>query len=262
MRKVLTTAASAAILLSVGAGPVLADEHESDSIPVRPIEGWTCTYNEGKGRADLDKANAAWNEWMDERGQEDYLAFLMTPQFFGEETFDFAWIGVARDGHAFGAGTDLWLSEAGEAGEMFNEAISCSSHSAFISMNVKRMPPSDEEGDGQFVLNFSNCSLKQEGDDAFDNFMAAQEEWNAYADEHGFEYNAWVWWPMYGETDDSYDFKYIAGSDDYTTVGANWQLYADGHWKKSSDLFKDHLDCDISRVYDATMIREWADEDD
>ena len=107
MRKVITTAASAAVLLMVGAAPVLADEHESDAPPVRPIEGWTCTYNEGKGRADLDKANAAWNEWMDEHDQNDYLAFMMTPQFFGELNFDFAWIGVARDGHAFGKGTDL-----------------------------------------------------------------------------------------------------------------------------------------------------------
>ena len=88
------------------------------------------------------------------------------------------------DGDAGAAG------EGGEVAAMFAEVITCSSHSAFISMNVKRMPPSDEEGDGQFVLNFSNCSLKQEGDEAFDDFMAAQEEWNAYADEHGFDYNA------------------------------------------------------------------------
>ena len=206
MRKVLTTAASAAILLSVAAGPVLADEHESDAVPVRPVEGWTCTYNDGKGRADLDKVNAEWNKWMDANDQNDYVAFLMTPQFFGEWAFDVAWIGVARDGNVFGSGTDLWLSEGGEVAAMFAEVITCSSHSAFISMNVKRMPPSDEEGDGQFVLNFSNCSLKQEGDEAFDDFMAAQKEWNAYADEHGFDYNAWVWWPMYGEADDSYDF--------------------------------------------------------
>ena len=257
----MTMAASAAVLLAVGAGPVLADEHESDAPTVRPIEGWTCTYNEGKGRADLDEANAAWNAWMDEHDQNDYLAFMMTPQFFGELNFDVAWIGVSRDGHAFGSGTDLWLAEGGEVGAMFADAISCSSHSAFISMNVKRMPPSDEEGDGKFVLNFSNCSLKQEGDDPFEGFMAAQKEWNAYADEHGFKYNSWVWWPMYGETDDSYDFKYVSAASDYTTVGANWQLYADGHWRKSSELFREHLDCDSSRVYDATMIRDWADED-
>jgi hypothetical protein len=254
-------AASAAVLLAVSAGPVLAQDEESEALPVRPVEGWTCKYNEGKGRADLDEVNEEWNEWMDERGQDDYLAFIMTPQFFGELAFDVAWIGVARDGHAFGAGTDLWLSEGGEVGAKFGEVITCSSHSGFISMNIKRMPPSDEEGDGQFVLNFSNCSFKKEGEGVFEEFMAAQGEWNAYADEHGFDYNAWLWWPLYGESDDSYDFKYVVGASDYTTVGSNWQLYADGHWRKSSDLFEGLLDCDVSRVYDATMVREWADED-
>ena len=262
MRKVSTMAAATVICVGIGAGPVLADEHESEALPVRPVEGWTCTYNDGKGRADLDKVNAEWNAWMDSTGQDDYLAFIMTPQFFGEWAFDVAWIGVARDGHAFGTGTDRWLSEGGEIGAKYGEVLTCSSHSAFISLNVKQMPPSDEEGDDQFVLNFSDCSLKQDSDEAFDEFMAAQNEWNAYADEHGFDYSAWVWWPMYGESDDSYDFKYVAASSDYTTVGANWQLYADGHWKKSSDLFQDHLECDISRVYDATMVREWADEED
>jgi len=257
----MTAAASAAVLLAVGAAPVLADEHESDASPMRPVEGWTCTYNEGKGRADLDKANAAWNEWMDEHDQHDYVAFIMTPQFYGEWNFDFAWIGVARDGHVFGSGTDLWLNEGGEVAAMFNDAISCGSHSAFVSMNVKRMPPSDEEGDGKFVVNFSNCSLKQKGDEAWDKFMAANDEWNAYADENGFEYNAWMWWPIYGETDDSYEFKFVSATSDYTTLGANWQLYTDGHWQKSNELFDEHVDCDISRVYDATMVREWADEE-
>ena len=104
-------AASAAVLLAAGAGPVLADEHESDAPTVRPIEGWTCNYNDGKGREDLDEVNEEWNEWMDETGQEDYLAFIMTPQFFGEWAFDVAWIGVARDGHAFARCSLVWLFE-------------------------------------------------------------------------------------------------------------------------------------------------------
>jgi hypothetical protein len=259
MRKGLILAASVAVILPLGA--VVADDHEDESPNFRPVEGWTCTYNDGKGRADLDKVNAEWNKWMDKNGQEDYLAFLMTPQFYGEWNFDVAWIGVARDGNAFGTGTDAWLTKGGEVGAKFAEVVTCQSHQAFVSMNVKSMPPSDEEGDGKFVLNFSNCSLESEEDGAFDAFMAAQKEWNAYADEHGFDYNAWIWWPMYGEPDDSYDFKYITGSSDYTAVGANWQLYADGHYKKSNEIFNDLLDCDSSRVYDAEMIRTWADED-
>lgn len=260
MSKALALAAAVAVILPFGTA--VADEHEEEETSSwRLVEGWTCSYNDGMGREDLDKVNAEWNAWMDEKGHDDYTAFLMTPQFVGEWNFDVAWIGVARDGHAFGAGADSWMSEGGKVAAKFSEVITCPSHSAYVSTNVKRMPPSDEQGDGQFVLNFSNCSLKSDDDGAFDGFMAAQKEWNAYADEHGFEYNAWLWWPMWGETDDSYDFKYLSATSDWTTVGANWQLFADGHWRKNREMLADHLDCDISRVYDATMIRSWADEE-
>lgn len=248
------------MFLVVGSGTVLAQDDEP-APPLRPVETWTCDYNEGKTRADLDKANAAWNKWMDETGQDHYTAFIMTPQFFGEWNFDVAWVGVAKDGNSFGKGTDRWLSEGGEIGAMFGEVVTCSSHGSFVSMNVKRMPPSDEEGDGKFVIEFQNCSLEKETDGAFDEFIEAQEQWNAYADEHGFDYNAWVWWPIHGETDDSYDFKYVSAIADYTTFGANWQLYADGHWRKSNELLDALLDCDIARAYDGTMLRWWADDE-
>ena len=259
MKKAIT-AASAAMLLVMGSGSVLAQDDEP-APPLRPVEAWTCDYIDGKTRADLDKVNAEWNKWMDETGQDHYTAFIMTPQFFGEWNFDVAWVGVAKDGNSFGKGTDRWLSEGGEIGAMFGEVVTCSSHASFVSMNVKRMPPSDEEGDGKFVIEFQNCSLEKETDGAFDEFIEAQEQWNAYADEHGFDYNSWVWWPIHGETDDSYDFKYVSAIADYTTFGANWQLYADGHWRKSNELLDSLLDCDIARAYDGTMLRWWADDE-
>lgn len=262
MKRTITTAASAVLFLFVGSGSALAQDEEADTPSSRPVEGWTCHYNEGKSRADLDKVNAEWNEWMDETGQEDYFAFLMTPQFFGELNFDVAWIGVYRDGHALGAGTDLWVNEGGELGAKFGEVVNCSSHMAFASQNVRKPQSNDEESDGQFVLNFANCSFEKDDDGAYDEFMAAQKEWNAYADEHGITGGAWIWWPIYGEADDSYDFKYIVGNPDYTALGANWQKFSEGHWRKSEELFGDLLDCDISRVYDASVIREWADSDD
>ncbi len=90
--------------------------------------------------------------------------------------------------------------------------------------------------------------------------MAAQKEWNAYAEEHGIRESAWVWWPVYGESDDDYDFKIAVGMPDHTTAGANWQLYSEGHYEKSSELFSDLLDCDISRLYDGRVVREMADD--
>ena len=259
MRKVILTAATAGLVLTSGAGSVFAQDEEVEYPNMRVVESWTCKYNEGKGRADLDKANAAWNKWMDETGQDDYTALIVTPYFFAEAAFDVGWIGVARDGHAFGEGTDRWINEGGEIGAMFAEAITCDSHSAWVSMNVD---PSEndgsDEGDDTFVLSFSNCSIKD--DHTFRDYLAATRQWNEYAAEHGFKQAGWVWFPVAGESDDDYDFKFAGGEDDYRTMGANWQLYMDGHWRKSSELFDPVVKCDVSRIYNATMLRRWADE--
>jgi len=145
-------------------------------------------------------------------------------------------------------------------GEMFNEVITCDSHSAWVSMNVD--PPENDgndEGDDTFVLSFSDCSIKD--DHTFEDYLAATEQWNEYAAEHGFKQAGWVWFPVAGESDDDYDFKFAGGEDDYRTMGANWQLYMDGHWQKSNEIFDDIVKCDVSRIYNATMIRRWADED-
>jgi hypothetical protein len=48
---------------------------------------------------------------------------------------------------------------------------------------------------------------------------------------------------------------------DNATAGANWQLFADGHWRKSEEMFEGILDCDISRVYDGTVRRRMTAED-
>ena len=257
MNKILTTFVSGSLLLS--AGLAIADGHEGDKPTFRPVETWTCDYNEGKGPDDLEEVNAEWNDWMDDENQNDYFAALVTPQYYGEWPFDVAWLGVWRDGNAMGTGTDLWLTEGGEIGAAYGEVVNCKSHTNFASQRVRAPQPNDDESDNTFVLTFSNCSIKD--GKSYEDFMAAQEAWNAYADEHGIMEGNWVWWPIFGESDNDYDFKYVAGMDDHTQTGANWQKYSEGHYAKSSELFDGILDCDIGRMYDARVVREMADED-
>ena len=71
MRKVILTAATAGLVLTSAASSVFAQDEEVEYPNMRVVESWTCEYKEGKGRADLDKANAAWNEWMDKTGQAE-----------------------------------------------------------------------------------------------------------------------------------------------------------------------------------------------
>jgi hypothetical protein len=160
-----------------------------------------------------------------------------------------------------GAGTDHWLTEGSEMGARFFEVMDCDSHTLFATMNVKQPPENDDEDDNTFVLAFSDCSIKD--GKTFEDYMAAQTEWNAYADEIGMVSGAWVMWPIWGNNVDAdYSFKYLGSADDYTGLGANYQLMAGGHWRKSSELFDDLVDCDSSRIYSATAVREMAEDDD
>lgn len=252
MKKTLTTVLSALVFLCAGSGAVLAQE-EADAPNLVPVETFTCDFNEGKGPADLDAVIAEWNDFMDDKGVDYYFAMTITPHYYGELAFDVGWLGAWTDGNHMGAGTDMWLGEGGEVAGRFAEVLSCGSHSNFASMNVKRGPENEDDADNSFVMSFADCSMKD--GKKFDDYMAAQKEWNAHQDENGFTNSTWVMFPIFGETDDSYDFKAIDTNDDHTAFGNDYQLMSEGHWRKSSELFSELMDCDIARLYNATAVR-------
>ena len=254
------TAVLAGIALASASGAVLAQDDEPENPTMRVVEGWTCDYNEGKGPADLKKANDAWNKWMDETGQNDYYAAIISPYFFGEQNFDIGWLGVARDGNVFGSGTQRWIDEGGEVGKLFGEAITCKSHTAWVSMTTD---PRDgdgndrDESDNDFVLSISNCSINE--GHTFDEFLAASKKWDAYGKENGINTVGWAWFPVAGESNGDYGFKAVSAADDFVKLGANWQKFMEGHWRASEEIFDDITDCDSSRIYVGKTIRRWGD---
>jgi hypothetical protein len=261
VKKSIKAAIAASLALVLGSGIAAAQEEEApEALDAAPVEAWACDYNDGMGPSDLDKVIDEWNDWMDDQGQMNYFAATLTPVYFGERNFDIAWLGAWTDGHAMGSGTDLWITEGRGMQARFFEVLNCSSHTSFVSLNVKEPQDNDGPPSDTFVLNFSNCSFEE--DKEFSDYLAAQNEWNAYADEIGLVGGTWIWFPIAGETDDSYDFKAISSAPDFTTYGANWQLFMDGHFRKSNELFGDILDCDISRTYHATVLRRIASDDD
>lgn len=238
---------------------VFADSHETEKPTFTPIETYTCDYNDGKGPADLEKVIKSWNDWMDKEGHDEYFAALLTPVYFGEPMFDVGWLGVWKNGNVMGSLSDSWHTKGGKIAGGFAEVLTCKSHTNFASQNIRKGKPDDDESDKDFVLSFSNCSMKE--GKKLEEFMTAQKEWNAYADEHGIREANWMWWPVSGEANNDYDFKLLAGVDDHTMAGANWQLYSEGHFQKSNELFYGLVDCDIGRVYNGRTIREMAEED-
>ena len=260
MKVVRITAASAALFLLVGSGPVIADSHEEESEGgVAPVEIYACNFNDGKGPGDLDKVVAKWNAYMDDEGVGDYFAALMYPNYSSDLGFDVGWLGAWRDGHAMGAGTDMWIKKGGEIGAEFEAVLDCPGHTLFASMRMNE-PEDSDDGDNMFVLGFSNCTV-EEGK-TFEDVEAAQEEWNAYAAEHGFKGGSWVLWPIWGNAlDAEYDFKYVGSTPNYATLGSNFQLMADGHWRKNEEIWSGLLSCDSSRIYTTVRVRDMAEEE-
>lgn len=260
MKLVRITAASAALFLLVGSGPVMADSHEEESDDgIFPVEIFACSFHDGKGPDDLNAVTAKWNEYMDEEGVTDYFAAHLYPNFSTDLGFDVGWIGGWNNGNAMGAGTDMWMSEGGELRAEFAAVVDCPSHMLFATMTMREPQDSDDDDDN-FVLMFSNCSMTE--GTKYEDVEAAQEKWNAHADEHGFVGGSWVMWPAWGEAADAdYDFKFVGSTPNYTTLGANFQMMAEGHWEKNQEIWEGLLDCDSSRVYTGVTVREMPEDD-
>lgn len=252
MNKTLMIIAPVCLLLLVGPGKASAQDDPEAGLPARPVETYTCKYNDGKSRADLNKVIAEWNAWMDKQGAKDYFAAVITPYYSGDFAFDVGWLGSWPDGKAMGKGHDMWVSKGADMRAKFSAVLNCSSHSNFVSLNVKQ-PPKPDPSDDDAVVTFSNCSIKD--GKTFDDLMAAQQAWNTYADANGFTGGAWVMFPLFGESDNDYDFKFVESSPDFTTFGADYQRMSDGAWQKGEELFEPVVDCDHGRVYTARVVR-------
>jgi hypothetical protein len=256
MKKIVIAAISAALVLCVG---VASAQEDSDSRRFVPVETWTCNYNDGKSMADLKPVIADWNEWADSQNFTDYFAAVVTPHFYGEYPFDIGWIGAWKDANAMGAGLDAWVNDGSDVSAMFFEVINCDSHSNFASTLIK--PPKETDDDDQaFVMDFSNCSIRE--GKTFDEVMAGMEAWAKHQTENGFTNSTYAMFPVYGESNNDYAFKLVEGHDDHASSGAGYELMGNGgHWRKQRELLGELVDCDITRVYNALQIRDWADDE-
>ena len=259
MKKTLLTAVSAVLMTCFSVA--WSQDQAAEGPRWLPVETFTCHFKDGKTMADLDMVNKEWNKWMDAEGMGNYFAALLTPQYFGEYLFDVGWLGVWKDGNVMGAGTDLWLTKGTAVGAKFDAILDCTSHTNFASTMIKAPVSDDEDGDNKFVLDFTNCSIR-DGQN-FEAVMAAVNAWAEHQTANGFQNSTYMMFPIFGESGGDYAFKLVEGHDDYTAFGADYERMGNGgHWKKQQELQAAVLDCDIPRVYDARVVREFADDDE
>lgn len=255
MKKFLGAVTASSLLALVSFSTAQAQDDDSNSVV--PVELYLCSFAEGRGQADLAVATAAWNKWADGRGMNNYSAWTLTKFYAGaDQDFDYIWLGVAPTAKELGAIQDDWLANGSEAAAEFDKVGPCDTHSNFASVNFKQPPQSDDPPD-TIVLSFSDCTIA-EGKN-FDDVAPAITAWTDYRTEQGSESGHWIMFPAYGGGGEDFDFKWVAGYASHEAQGVDWDNY-DG--ELDSTLFDGLLDCDSSRVYNATNIRRAASDDD
>ncbi|MDH3646941.1 MAG: hypothetical protein OER80_09225 [Gammaproteobacteria bacterium] len=250
MTKLSNLCITAALTYLVCSTSVLAEDEKSNP-SIRPIEIFACDYNNGKDAADLVRATARWNTWMNKNNQSEYWAFTLAPMFHSEQIdFDVAWVGGWKDGATMAASTEFWLTKGALMQAEFAKVVTCNIHTNFAVLDISPSPDPWASG----PVEFSNCTVEKGR--SHEDAIGAIHKWIAYQSEHGIESGNYVLYPAYGESSEAeYDFKWVVGYS-YKAFGKNYDMYGTGAgWRKAEELFGGLLDCDNARVYHATAVR-------
>lgn len=259
MKKTLIILAAGWLICSFGAGTALADAHgEGELKPASPVELFACSYNDGKGPADLDKAVAAWNAWADNQKLNEYSAWTLVPYYSGpEQEFDVLWLGGSSKAAALGRAQDRWLATGSKELQGFSDVWTCDAHVNFATLQFKKPP--ERENPNNVVLSFTDCSMADGV--VFDDLVPSLMAWADYRESHGSTSGMWVLFPAYGGGGEAFDFKFVASWQNLEEQGADYDQYNESGWKKGNELFQGKVSCDSARVYLASN-RRMADSSD
>lgn len=256
MKKIAVLAATP--LLFSGWVTALAEE-DDESPYVTPVDTFTCSYNDGQDRDDLDEVIADWNDYMDDQGADGYGAFVVTPRYYGKDTFEVGWLGYWTSQEVMGAGIDNYLASGTEIAARFAEVLTCQTHEHWATVQIKA-PPEGGPPDN-VVFMFSNCT--KNSDTEWDTLFDAIDEATAYWTEQGSKSGDWAMWPVFGGGDDpEWHFKWVTTFANYTEFGKAYQVHANGGGRqKMNEIYGDMLKCDTARVYDAKTVRRVTAEE-
>ncbi len=246
------TAALAAASVFAFQAPAWADSHEASGPQFNMIHVRTCNFNDGQSFDEFNRAVRNWNRWADRQDVNDYLAFAMTPNFHGADTFDLGWIGLSSSAESLGAALDLYRTEGGDIAGDFAEVVTCDTHGMFASSEVKAA--SDPEPPDNVVVVFRDCKINDGV--SFDELGEAQAAWGTFMSENGYPQGEWTWWPVFGGGGAEYDYKLVQGFPNHAAVGRMLEMYGNGGgWRSYQELLGGLVQCDDGRVYDAAVQR-------
>lgn len=246
------------VVISIAAGfawgnQVLAQEQEQGPT-MNPLEIFTCDYEKGKDRGDLDKVIDRWNTFMDNNDAAPYTAWVLTPAFYGPEiTFDVVWMGAWPTHADMGKSLQSWKDKGGKMNAEFLNVFSCDQHG---SMAVLPMQAPVEPTDSALVR-FMDCTIA-EGKNAED-MVGAHRKFGSYMDSKGSDTNAWLFFSGMGAGKIDYDYKLVLANADYPSLTKDSEILTNGGgWMEAGKTFGGITECDSPRLYHADMVRNGA----
>ncbi len=253
MKKLLKAISVVVALLPLAIGSAMAQVSAEGMGKVIPVDLFACSYNDRQDAGDLDRVNARWNSWMDERNNDDFAAWVLTPYHYGpDQDFDLIWMGASADGNAMGAGTDQWFAEGGDINDGFEEVLTCDAHIGLASAMYKSPP--DNETPGTAIITMMDCELNE--GNRYSDVKTAELAWAKHMTDGGSTAGTFHWFPVYGGGNAEYDYKVVNAYENYTELGADWERFFNGRGRAlSTEIFGDVDECDDARVYVATSIR-------
>ncbi len=216
-----------------------------------PVEFYGCTWQDGKGMADLVKVGKKFSQWADKEDSK-YSAWILTPQFHTDVGFDVGWLGGWPDGAAMGASLDGWRSGGQELAADFNQVVDCSGrHELATAMPV--YAPDGPGGSGAVM--FAACS-KADGK-AWDDVIAAHTKMGKMMrDKGGKPSSSWMFFPGLGSADYDFDYWQVITFNSYADFGATSEAYINGGgYEESMKVMAGVTECGGGVMFDATVVR-------
>jgi hypothetical protein len=235
MRKLATTLAITLLTIASFA------THAAETANV--VEAFTCSYNHGKGPADLDAAIEFWNAQIDKIDNEalnGYAAGVLTPLRATLEG-DFIWIGGAGNLNVTAASLSASTnSKEGQAATArFDDIADCDSNLFFSAPVYVGTPPGED--DGEAIVELYGCTLN-DGKSLAD-AEAAEKGFNEMASAAKAGINVFRWTPFLANS--PYDLAYVGVHDNLEDFGSfNTMSLTSEDGQASGALFDAAMDCE------------------
>ena len=248
MRKLATTLAITLLAIASFA------THAAETANV--VEAFTCSYNDGKGPADLDAAIEFWKaqiDMIDNDALNGYNAGVLTPLRATLEG-DFIWIGGAGNLNVAAAALSATTnSKEGQATTArFAEVADCDSNQFFSTPVYVGTPPGED--DGEAIVELYGCTLN-DGKTLAD-AEAAEKGFSEMASAAKSGFNVFRWTPFLANT--PYDLAYIAVHDNLEDFGSfNTMSLTSEDGQASGALFDAAMDCE-SGLFSGRRVRTVA----